>query len=102
MKQAPRAWNEKLNKTLEDLKFVRCTKEPSIYRLNKDGHLLLVALYVDDVLITGSKIELIDEFKRNMSTKFKMSDFGLLTYYLSIEVLQYSGGILIKQEGYAK
>ena len=102
LKQAPRAWNEKLNKTLGDLKFVRCTKEPSIYRLNKDSHLLLVAVYVDDLLITGSKVELIDEFKRNMSTKFEMSDLGLLTYYLGIEVLQYNGGIVIKQEGYAK
>ena len=102
LKQAPRAWNEKLNKTLGDLKFDKCTKEPSLYRLRKDEDLLLVAVYVDDLLITGSKVEMIEEFKRNMSTKFEMTDLGLLTYYLGIEVLQYTGGISIRQESYAK
>ncbi|KAL9278754.1 putative RNA-directed DNA polymerase [Arabidopsis thaliana] len=41
------------------------------------------------------------EFKRGMATKFEMSDLGLLTYYLGIEVLQHAGGIIFKQERYA-
>ena len=102
LKQAPRAWNEKLNKALGELRFEKCTKEPSLYRLRKDGSLLLVAVYVDDLLITGSQVEMINEFKRDMSSKFEMSDLGLLTYYLGIEVLQYDGGISLRQEGYAK
>lgn len=31
LRQALRAWNEKLNQVLEDLKFVKCSKEPSLY-----------------------------------------------------------------------
>jgi len=54
------------------------------------------------LLITGSKTEMIDEFKSNMSNKFEMSDLGLLTYYLGIEVVQSNEGISIKQESYAK
>lgn len=102
LKQAPRAWNEKLNKAMEELKFGKCTKEPSLYRKKKNGQLLLVAVYVDDLLITGSNVELINEFKKNLSKRFEMSDLGLLTYYLGIEVLQHNGGITIKQEAYAK
>lgn len=64
--------------------------------------MLLVAVYVDDLLITGSKPEMIDEFKSNMSNKFETSDLGLLTYYLGIEVIQHNGGISIKQASYAK
>ena len=67
-----------------------------------DGDVLLVAVYVDDLLITGSKTEMIDGFKGNMSNKFEMSDLGLLTYYLGIEVVQHNGGISIKQASYAK
>lgn len=37
-----------------------------------------------------------------MEEKFEMSDLGLLTYYLGIEVKQTKEGIEIKQEGYAK
>ena len=47
-------------------------------------------------------MELINEFKDNMSKRFEMSDLGLLTYYLGMEILQYNGGITIKQEAYAK
>ncbi|XP_022558682.2 uncharacterized protein LOC111206341 [Brassica napus] len=102
LKQAPRAWNEKLNKVLGELDFVKCSKEPSLYRKRKNHGLLLVAVYVDDLLITGSKTEMINEFKAGMSRKFDMSDLGLLTYYLGIEVFQFNGGIMLKQEGYAK
>ena len=31
LRQAPRAWNEKLNRVLEDLNFKQCSKEPSLY-----------------------------------------------------------------------
>ncbi|KAL7603474.1 hypothetical protein Lser_V15G15914 [Lactuca serriola] len=41
-------------------------------------------------------------FKHDMNIKFEMSDLGLLTYYLGIEVKQYKGGITLKQEAYAK
>lgn len=86
LKQAPRVWNEKLNRELAKLKFVKCSKEPSLYYMRLKGTLLLVAVYVDDLLITGSDIDMIHEFKREMSTIFDMSDLGLLTYYLGIEV----------------
>ena len=102
LKQAPRAWNEKLNQVLEELEFVRCSKEPSLYRKREGDELLLVAVYVDDLLITGSKVTMINEFKAGMSSRFDMSDLGLLTYYLGIEVLQFKGGITLKQESYAK
>ena len=55
-----------------------------------------MAVYVDGLLITGSQVELINDFKKNMSAKFEMSDLGLLTYYLGIEVLQYDGGISLR------
>ena len=102
LKQAPRAWNEKLNKVLGEMKFIKCSKEPSLYRKQEKKHLLLVAVYVDDLLVTGSSIDMIEEFKAGMSACFEMSDLGLLTYYLGIEVIQYDGGIKIVQERYAK
>lgn len=37
LQQAPRAWNTKLNKILKELKFVKCSKEPSLYRKQEKG-----------------------------------------------------------------
>lgn len=102
LRQAPRAWNEKLNKVLEGLRFVKCSKEPSLYRKQVKEELLLVAVYVDDLLVTGTDRVMIVEFKGEMSKIFEMSDLGLLTYYLGIEVIQHKNGITLHQERYAK
>ncbi|KAG7547574.1 Zinc finger CCHC-type superfamily [Arabidopsis suecica] len=101
LKQAPRAWNNKLNAILEELKFVKCSKEPSLYRKRENKDLLVVAVYVDDLLVTGSTLKMIVEFKKGMAEKFEMSDLGKLTYYLGIQVTQSEDGILLSQERYA-
>ena len=47
---------------------------------------LIVGVYVDDLIITGECIQDIDKFKSQMKKLFSMSDLGLLSYYLGIEV----------------
>ncbi|GJR13681.1 ribonuclease H-like domain, reverse transcriptase, RNA-dependent DNA polymerase [Tanacetum coccineum] len=101
LKQAPRAWNMKLDQTLKSLDFKKCTLEQAIYtRISKDS-MLLVGVYVDNLIVTGSSKEYLQKFKSQMEEKFEMSDLGLLAYYLGIEVTQTEGGISIKQSGYA-
>ena len=73
-----------------------------MYRKGEGDKLLIVAIYVDDLFVTGNSSQKIREFKTAMSQKFEMSDLGLLTYYLGIEVKQSSHGITIKQEAYAR
>jgi len=63
---------------------------------------LLVAVYVDDLFVTRTNTKIIDDFKREMSSKFEMSDLGKLTYYLGIEVCQHEEGITLTQHRYAK
>ena len=101
LRQAPRAWNIKLNQILRDLSFRRFSKEPSLYRREHGHEMLIVVVYVDDLLVTGSSIKAILEFKREMQTNFEMSDLGLLTYYLGIELQQGKDGIVVKQDRYA-
>jgi hypothetical protein len=62
---------------------------------------LVVGVYVDDLIITGSNRDNIRSFKEEMSAAFKISDLGLLHYYLSIEVKQSASGILFSQGAYA-
>ena len=102
LRQAPRAWNTKLNGILIEMEFRNCTKELSVYRKMINGHLLVVAVYVDDLFVTGTSKRVIDEFKAMMASKFDMSDLGRLTYYLGIEVNQHSGGITLNQSRYAQ
>lgn len=101
LRQAPRAWNAKLDQTLAALKFEKCPSESAIYRERKGDSLLVVGVYVDDLVITGDKASDIDQFKKQMKTMFKMSDLGLLSYYLGIEVHQTEHGVALCQSGYA-
>lgn len=57
-----------------------------MYRKEEGGSLLLVAVYVDDLFVTGICMKAINEFNGEMETKFEMRDLGRLTYYLRIEV----------------
>lgn len=101
LKQAPRAWNTKLDQVLRKLRFRKCSKESSVYRREDKDTLLIIAIYVDDLFVTGNSVKEIKEFKRSMSQQFEMSDLGMLTYYLGMEVEQSPRGITIKQEAYA-
>ncbi|PWA94574.1 ribonuclease H-like domain, Reverse transcriptase, RNA-dependent DNA polymerase [Artemisia annua] len=100
LRQAPRAWNIKLDQTLKSLDFKKCNLEQAIYMKRSKISTLIVGVYVDYLIITGTPKKEIDLFKSQMKDKFEMSDLGLLAYYLGIEVSQTGGDITIKQSGY--
>ncbi|GJW60347.1 zinc finger, CCHC-type containing protein [Tanacetum coccineum] len=101
LRQAPRAWNIKLDNTLKSLDFKKCALEQAIYTKTSKDSTLLIGVYVDDLIITGTPKKEIDKFKAQMEEKFEMSDLGLLAYYLGIEVTQTEGDISIRQSAYA-
>lgn len=72
-----------------------------MYRKQQGDNVLIVGVYVDDLITTGGKNSDIDDFKRQMKSMFSMSDLGLLSYYLGIEVKQDDQGITLCQSGYA-
>ncbi|KAK2991758.1 hypothetical protein RJ640_015492 [Escallonia rubra] len=49
-----------------------------------------------------SSSSMFDDFKKEMAKEFEMTDIGLMSYYLGIEVKQIDDGIFISQEAYAK
>lgn len=100
LRQARRAWTIKLKAILKELNFSKCYKEPLLFRKESKGSVLLVAVYVD-YLVIGSSLEVTQEFKVEMATKFELSDLGKLSYYLGIEVTQLKDGIILHQERYA-
>jgi hypothetical protein len=55
LRQAPWAWNAKLDSTLKGMGFGQSPQEAAIYRRGNGGNALLVGVYVDDLVITGTK-----------------------------------------------
>jgi hypothetical protein len=100
--QAPRAWNTKLDSTLKGMGFGQSPHEAAIYRRGNGGNILLVGVYVDDLVITGTKDAKVAAFKEEMKATFQMSDMELLSFYLGIEVHQGDSGIMLRQTAYTK
>jgi hypothetical protein len=95
LRQAPRVWNVKLDFTLKGMGFGQSSHEAAIYRRGNGGNTLLVGVYVDDLVITGTKNAEVAAFKEEMKVTFQMSDLGLLSFYLGIEVHQGDSVIML-------
>ncbi|XP_070014235.1 uncharacterized mitochondrial protein AtMg00810-like [Nicotiana sylvestris] len=63
--------------------------------------IVIILVYVDDLLITGSNISLVEEAKHTLHNNFKVKDLGELRYFLGIEVMRSDQGILLNQRKYA-
>ena len=101
LRQAPRAWNAKLDKELIALGFAKSKLDHAVYRRANKETFLIVGVFVDDLIISGPCVRDIQQFKSEMKTKFSVSDLDLLSYYMGIEVKQEGNGITLSQSAYA-
>ncbi|KAF3614676.1 hypothetical protein FXO38_35522 [Capsicum annuum] len=100
LKQTPRQWNTKLSEVLLRSQFVQSQYDPSLYIRRTQERITLVLVYVDDMLITGDSLKLIEDAKVMLQQSFKMKDLGELRFFLGIEFARSSKGILMHQRKY--
>ena len=98
LKQAPRIWYLLLCETIISLGFDQCTADPSIYF--HPEYKIILAVYVDDILIMGKTQEICDQFYGEISQHFCMEYKGPVTSFLSLNVIQDGLSIAINQIGY--
>ncbi|XP_019251242.1 PREDICTED: uncharacterized protein LOC109230174 [Nicotiana attenuata] len=67
----------------------------------KGSHLVVTLVYVDDLLITGTNLKLIEQVRKDLQVRFKMKDLGELKYFLGIEFSRSKKGIQMCQRNYA-
>jgi hypothetical protein len=96
LRQAPRAWNVKLDTTLNGIGFGQSSHKTTIYRRGNGGNVILVGVYVDDLVITDTKGAEVAAFKEEIKGTFQMNDMWLLSFYLGIEVHQGDSGITLR------
>lgn len=96
LKQAGRQWNKKLDQFLIEIGFERDKCDPCVYlKIN-----LIIAIYVDDLLIFFTDRSLLDELKARLHQKFKMKDIGLAENCLGINIKQVNDFIELSQQKY--
>jgi hypothetical protein len=66
------------------------------YRYGGGG--VILCLYVDDILIFGSSLKVIEEVKKFLSSNFEMKDLGEADVILNIKLLREGdGGVTLLQ-----
>ena len=95
LKKAPQACYAKMDIFFIDTRFSRCHSDPNVYTKKVGIHLIILVLYVDDLILTGSDSKLLNHVKTILKKKFEMVDLGFLHYFLGLQVLQTDEGIFL-------
>ncbi len=101
MKQAPRAWSDKIGQYLVTSGFQTSNVDFSLYVKKTNHGIVVVVIYVDDLIIIGDSDADISDLKKLLKRKFEMKDLGELRYFLGIEVIHSPEGIWLLQRQYA-
>ncbi len=101
LKQALRAWSDKIGQYLVTSGFQTSNADFSLYVIKTDHGIVVIVIYVDDLIITGDSDADIFDLKKLLKQKFEMKDLGELRYFLGIEVVQSPKGIWLLQRQYA-
>eukprot|EP00253_Pinus_taeda_P033755 PITA_33755 len=81
--------------------FKICKFDPNVYMLRTHDSLLILVLYVDDLLITGSWDSATATVKRAFHDRFLMTNMGPLHFILGLEISQNATCIKLSQAKYA-
>ncbi|RVW64436.1 Retrovirus-related Pol polyprotein from transposon RE1 [Vitis vinifera] len=100
LKQAPRAWFQKLRIALLDYGFQSSRADTSLFIFHTATDILILLVYVDDILVTGSNPTLVSHFISYLSTKFALRDLGPLSYFLGIQAQQLGSVLHLNQHKY--
>nr|XP_016443695.1 PREDICTED: uncharacterized protein LOC107769033 [Nicotiana tabacum] len=73
----------------------------SLFTKVYDGSLVVLAVYVDDILLAGDNLSELDALKAFLDAQFKIKDLGCVHYFLGLEITSHPTGYLVNQLKYA-
>lgn len=102
LKQAPRAWYERLTQFLIDKIFERGGVDKTLFIQKTDDTILIAQIYVDDIVFGSTCNDFTEKFANLMKFEFEISMVGELNFFLGLQVKQLSDRIFASQTKSAK
>jgi len=81
LKQSPRCWNIAIDDHLKKIKCTQTEGDPCLYVSKEGGETVVIAVYVDDILIAGKTDERISKVKAVIADHFEVKDMGSITLF---------------------
>ncbi|XP_042380465.1 uncharacterized mitochondrial protein AtMg00810-like [Zingiber officinale] len=83
------------------MRFSKSNADSSLFVKLGNSEKLMVLIYVDDLIVTGSNVESAKKLKKHLQQLFPIKDLGSLKYFLGIEMANSSKGFYLNQRKYA-
>ena len=100
LKQAPRAWNDRFTSFLPSLGFNHTYSDSSLFVKNLAAGIVVLLVYVDDIIITGSNSCAVGEVINALTAEFDVKDLGCLHYFLGIQITNTANAMILSQSRY--
>jgi hypothetical protein len=100
LKQAPKQWYVKFDVTLILVGFNINEDDRCVYYYYGGGQGVILCLYVDDILIFGASLDVINEDKTLLCQSFDMKDMGEDDVILNIKLIKGENVITLMQSHY--
>ena len=88
LKQAGRKWYDTLYQALTDLGFRVNDADPGVFTVQDDNDTTILAIHIDDCLITGNSANQISDYKRKLNDCYPLTDLGPVHWLLGIKITQ--------------
>ena len=88
LKQSGKQWFDKLNCYLKELNLKQIEEDPCVYSIKDGNKILILAVYVDDLIIATNNHKLFTNLKKNLMRKFEIRDLGKLNLCLGLQFYQ--------------
>jgi len=69
--------------------------DSSLFIFRGRDYCLFILIYVDDIILTGSSAAAIESLLVQLQLEFAIKDLGSLHYFLGVEVIPVSSGIIL-------
>src|SRR4051812_36744592 len=86
LKQASRSWNIRFKEVVKSFGFIEKEKEPCVFKKFSGSSIVFLILYVDDILLIGNDIPMLEAVKDSLKNSFSMKDLGEAAYILGIKI----------------
>ncbi|CAH9135323.1 unnamed protein product, partial [Cuscuta epithymum] len=86
LKQASRQWYLKFDEVMKSNGFIKNKVDQCTYLKMSGSKFIILVLYVDDILLASSDLDLLHETKRLLFGHFDMKDLGEASYVIGIEI----------------
>jgi Reverse transcriptase (RNA-dependent DNA polymerase) len=100
LKQSPRVWFDRFRKVMVGMGYRQTNADHTVFFRRHEAHITVLAVYVDDMIISGNDEGEIALLKKKLGKEFKVKDLGQLRYFLGIEIARGAEGIILSQRKY--